>query len=34
MFDHADANKDDALTREEIKAFEDARRGNQPFRQR
>jgi beta-lactamase regulating signal transducer with metallopeptidase domain len=34
MSDQADANKDDALTREEIKAFEDARRGNQPFRQR
>ena len=34
MFDQADANKDGALTKEEIKAFEDARRGNQPFRQR
>ena len=33
IFDEADANKDGALTKEEIKAFQDARRGNQPFGQ-
>jgi hypothetical protein len=33
IFDEADTNKDGALTKEEIKAFQDARRGNQPFGQ-
>jgi hypothetical protein len=33
IFDDADANKDGALTKEEIKAFQDARRGSQPFGQ-
>ncbi len=33
MFDEADANQDGALTKEEIRAFHEARRGNRPFRQ-
>ena len=33
MFDKADANQDGALTKEEIQAFHEARRGNRPFRQ-
>jgi len=33
MFDKADANQDGALTKEEIRAFHEARRGNRPFRQ-
>ena len=31
IFDEADTNKDGALTKEEIRAFQDARRGSQPF---
>lgn len=33
MFDKADANQDGALTKEEIRAFHEARRGDRPFRQ-
>jgi len=33
MFDEADTNKDGALTKDEIKAFYDAKRGNKPFGQ-
>ncbi len=33
MFDKADANQDGALTKEEIRAFHGARRGNRPSRQ-
>jgi hypothetical protein len=33
IVDEADTNKDGVLTKEEIKAFQDARRGNQPFGQ-
>lgn len=34
MFDQADTNHDGALTKEEIEAFHNARRGNRPFGQR
>lgn len=33
MFDKADANQDGALTKEEIRTFQEARRGNRPSRQ-
>ncbi len=33
MFDEADADQNGALTKEEIRAFHEARRGSRPFRQ-
>jgi hypothetical protein len=33
MFDKADANQDGSLTKEEIRAFHEGRRGDRPSRQ-